>query len=167
MGQHLVSASADRARWGARSGQDNRRVYATPLGKVLVYGTVMPWHSDRGPTDAAPNWTEHHRVVSEQVREWSELRDQHGDAAICAAGDFNMTLGGGYPYGTPEGRRLLEEGLLGAGLPALRGWSTSPDTPRRTSITSACRRHGRGGQPWWLRGREPSRGCASATTVQS
>ena len=43
-------------------------LYATPLGKVLVYGTVMPWSSDRGLTGAAPYWAEHHRVVPEQVR---------------------------------------------------------------------------------------------------
>jgi len=99
MGQHLVSASAERDPI-----RTTAALYATPLGKVLVYGTVMPWSSDRGLSGAEPNWTEHHRVVSEQVKEWSELRDGHSDAAICVVGDFNMTLGGGYPYGAPEGQ---------------------------------------------------------------
>ena len=91
-------------------------LYATPLGKVLVYGTVMPWSSDRGLSGVEAYWAEHHRVVSEQVKECSELRDDHGDAAICVAGDFNMTLGGGYPYGTPKGSQLLEDGLKEAGM---------------------------------------------------
>ena len=99
MGQHLVSASAERDPI-----RTTAALYATPLGKVLVYGTVMPWSSDRGLSGAEPNWTEHHRVVSEQVKEWRELRDRHSDAAICVVGDFNMTLGGGYPYGAPEGQ---------------------------------------------------------------
>jgi hypothetical protein len=91
-------------------------LYATSLGKVLVYGTVMPWHSDRGPTGAAPNWTEHHRVVPEQSNEWNELRERYADAALCTAGDFNMTLGGRCTYGTMEGRRSLLEGLAASGL---------------------------------------------------
>ena len=49
-------------------------LYATPFGKVLVYGTVMPWSSDGGLTAPAVLGG-HHRVVSEQVKEWSELRD--------------------------------------------------------------------------------------------
>jgi hypothetical protein len=48
-----------------------------PRGPLLVYGTVMPWHSDRGASGTARGWVEHHRVVPEQAREWLALRDAH------------------------------------------------------------------------------------------
>jgi hypothetical protein len=44
-----------------------------PRGPLLVYGTVMPWHSDRGVSGTARGWVEHHRVVPEQAREWVAL----------------------------------------------------------------------------------------------
>ena len=72
-------------------------LYATSLGQVLVYGTVMPWHSDKGSTETAANWTEHHRVIPEQTKEWKELRERFRDAAFCTAGDFNMNLGDRHP----------------------------------------------------------------------
>ena len=48
-------------------------LYETPLGKLLVFGTVLPWHSDRGPSGDAKNWAEHHRVIPEQADEWVAL----------------------------------------------------------------------------------------------
>ena len=79
-------------------------LYDTPLGKLLVYGTVLPWHSDRGPSGDAENWAEHHRVIPEQAEEWVTLGATHPDAALCVAGDLNMNLGGERYYGTARGR---------------------------------------------------------------
>src|SRR5262245_6002288 len=39
-------------------------VFDSPLGALLVYGTVLPWHADPGPQGNAPGWSEHHRVVA-------------------------------------------------------------------------------------------------------
>jgi hypothetical protein len=91
-------------------------LFDAPSGPLLVYGTVMPWHADRGPDDAAKGWTEQHRVVPEQAAEWKALRDAHPNAALVVAGDFNMSLGGPRYYGTKLGKQLLEVGLTGAGL---------------------------------------------------
>lgn len=100
--------------------RDTRRtaaaLYATAQGKLLVYGTVLPWHSDPGPTNTAANWSEHHRVIPEQADEWKALVGRYPDAALCVAGDLNMNLGGKHYYGTARGRKLLEEGLAHAGL---------------------------------------------------
>lgn len=88
-------------------------------GHLLVYGTVMPWHSDRGrhPPDATvPNWSEHHRVVPEQCREWTELRAAHPGAMMCVAGDYNTDMGSGTRYGTKRGIEMLRRGLDESGL---------------------------------------------------
>jgi hypothetical protein len=51
-------------------------LYDTPCGKLLVYGTVMPWATDPGPSGTAPKWVEQRRVVREQAQEWKDLRDR-------------------------------------------------------------------------------------------
>jgi endonuclease/exonuclease/phosphatase family metal-dependent hydrolase len=101
-------------------------IYETPAGPLLVYGTVMPWHSDRDPSDTE-NWIKHHRVVPEQAAEWVTLRRQHPNAALCVAGDLNMNVGGRHYYGTKEGRRLLEVGMAGAGLTCVTRTEDVPD----------------------------------------
>lgn len=87
----------------------------TPSGPLLVYGTVLPWHSDRGPDGSLRNWTEHHRVIPEQGHEWARLRDAFPDAPLCVAGDLNTTVDAP-GYGTRHGRTLLASALDAADL---------------------------------------------------
>lgn len=82
----------------------------TPLGPMVVYGTVLPWHSDRGKHTGdveVPHWSEHHREIPRQAAEWSALRDRHKQALMCVAGDLNMNITGPHYYGTKLGRSLL------------------------------------------------------------
>lgn len=86
---------------------------------MLVYGTVMPWHSDRGSRSAeetVPNWSEHHRVVPIQCAEWSDIMADHKADYFYAAGDFNTDMGTGRRYGTKQGIAALRDGLNRAGL---------------------------------------------------
>ena len=89
---------------------------ASPDGPLLVFGTVLPWHSDRGPAVKAPNWSEFHRVVPQQGAEWAALREARPGVAICVAGDFNVNLGGKHYYGTTRGRDMLRTALAAAAL---------------------------------------------------
>ncbi|WP_029032933.1 endonuclease/exonuclease/phosphatase family protein [Salinarimonas rosea] len=94
-------------------------VLAAPSGDLLVFGTVLPWHSDRGrapPGVPVRNWSEHHRVIPEQGREWQALRNAWPDAALVVAGDLNTDLGGAHYYGTRQGRAALEKAMCGCGL---------------------------------------------------
>jgi hypothetical protein len=82
----------------------------TPHGALIVYGTVLPWHSDRGkhPIDTkVTNWSQHYRVINEQCAEWAALRRDHPSAALCVAGDLNLNLGGPHWYGTARGRSAI------------------------------------------------------------
>lgn len=93
---------------------------AGPTGPLLIYGTVLPWHSDRGQgAEPAPNWTEHQRIIPEQGAEWRDLAVLRPDAVFIVAGDFNTQLGGSHYYGTARGQALLRSALLGAGLVCL------------------------------------------------
>lgn len=73
--------------------------------RLIVYGTVMPWHTDQGddpPEASTPNWAEHDRVVPQQCAEWLGIRKRFPDADFCAAGDFNTDMASGARYGTKQ-----------------------------------------------------------------
>lgn len=93
---------------------------AGPTGPLLIYGTVLPWHSDRGQDpEPAPNWSEHHRLIPEQGGEWRKLAARRPNTPLIVAGDLNTQLGGSRYYGTARGQALLRVELLGAGLVCL------------------------------------------------
>jgi hypothetical protein len=99
-------------------------VIAGPGIPLLVFGTVLPWHSDPGPEEGvkAPSWSEHYRVIREQDEEWSALRDSNPELALCVAGDLNVNLGGKHFYGTREGRGLSGFPCVGGRLNITPPW---------------------------------------------
>lgn len=110
------------ATWNAVAVDDPVRtvaaVIATPVGSVLVYGTVLPWGADPGPDPAHPakGWSEMDRVLPLQLAEWRRLRDEHPGMPMIVAGDLNMNLGGPHYYGTRRCREVLLAGAQAAGL---------------------------------------------------
>lgn len=103
--------------------EDPLRTVAVELeSDLLVYGTVLPWHSDPGPSECKKvNWSEYRRVVPIQGAEWLALRRQHPGHTLMVAGDFNQSLGERHYYGGKELRRLLEQECTAAGLDVLTG----------------------------------------------
>ena len=99
----------------------------SPFGPLIVFGTVLPWGTDPGPTGDARGWTEHHRVIPLQGNEWTALRGRYPDTALCVAGDFNTNLGGPHYYGTNRGRVLLRTALRDAGLACLTETQQIPE----------------------------------------
>jgi hypothetical protein len=88
----------------------------TPHGDLRVYGTIITWHADKGPTGTAKNWDEQYVSIEAHAQDWQRLGQ---DRVICVAGDFNMTLKtppDRGSYGTVKGRQLLQEALHEAGL---------------------------------------------------
>jgi endonuclease/exonuclease/phosphatase family metal-dependent hydrolase len=86
---------------------------------LIVYGTVLPWHGERGRMGQnldARNWSEHHRVIPEQINEWRTLKQRYPGAGLCVAGDFNTDMGTGKVYGTKAGIALLNQGFDELGL---------------------------------------------------
>lgn len=75
-------------------------------GKLLIYGTVLPWKDDQ-----AAGWSEHHRVIEQQSVEWLMLRKAYPDIPLCIAGDYNSDMLNGRRYGTKEGVEAINRGL--------------------------------------------------------
>jgi endonuclease/exonuclease/phosphatase family metal-dependent hydrolase len=70
----------------------------TPRGALMVYGTIITWHGDRGADQASPNWVEHHKEIDAQGDDWARLRELHPDRPLVVAGDFNQTRDGSRKY---------------------------------------------------------------------
>ena len=106
--------------------------------QLLVYATVMPWHSDGGDEPQDPpraNWSEHRRVNPEQVQEWRILAARYTDASLVVAGDWNtdLTVGTGltrYPYGLKEQTEELVDTTVALGLQIVTSCQPDPGPER-------------------------------------
>lgn len=78
-----------------------------PQGKLIIYGTVLPWKDDR----KIPGWSEHHRVIEQQSAEWLSLHQTYPGISLCIAGDYNSDMSLGRRYGTKQGVEAIEQGL--------------------------------------------------------
>lgn len=101
--------------------QDEIRTVAAlldaPGGPVAVYGTVLPWHADQGPSGVkVKSWSEQDRVLPLQLAEWGSIQKLFPGVPLVVAGDINMNLGGKHYYGTKRGREALRAGLSELGL---------------------------------------------------
>ena len=71
-------------------------VIDTPLGKVIVYGTIITYFGDTGPNRNSPYWYEHHKAISDHGDDWKRI---FFDENVCrlpliVAGDFNQPRDG-------------------------------------------------------------------------
>jgi hypothetical protein len=61
----------------------------TPIGPLLVYGTIITWFGDRGPRKASGYEEEQRRSIPLYRADWAQLAP---DAPLCVAGDFNARI---------------------------------------------------------------------------
>jgi hypothetical protein len=88
---------------------------------MIVYGTVLPYHADRGASGDARNWSEFYRVLPLQRADWRRLRSAFPGDRFCVAGDLNQSLDGrrwdGREwYGTKGTRTALRDALASVEL---------------------------------------------------
>lgn len=94
----------------------------TPIGPLIVYGTVVAyaherWHDDGRPARA---WEVHHAEIERQAEEWRQVRRCYPELPVVVAGDFNQGRDGRrWSYGTNAARHALTDGLGAAGLHSL------------------------------------------------
>ncbi len=86
-------------------------ILVTPLGKLVVYGTVLPYHGARWPYGTPRNWDAHYAAIATQGADWSRLRRDYPLDGLCVAGDFNQNRPERTTYGTRWGRLLLDLAL--------------------------------------------------------
>ena len=96
---------------------------SVPTGRLLVYGSVLPWRSAprHAPDIALPGESPSamfERVLGDQERDIGTLRELNPNAIPIWAGDFNQSLEGTNATGSRRGRHLLEATLGRLGLEA-------------------------------------------------
>lgn len=110
---------------------------SAPIGRLLVYGTVLPYHGDKGAGGHAPSWAEQYRVIPLQGADWRRLRAEYPEHLLCVAGDLNQSRdgrrwSGRQWYGTTRARTLLTQQLEAAQLEC----ATNLDFVERGELTS-------------------------------
>ncbi|MDD2721942.1 MAG: endonuclease/exonuclease/phosphatase family protein [Gallionella sp.] len=89
---------------------------STPLGELMVYGTIIPYHGYKGKAGTSAAWQEHYNAIERQGSDWTRI-GQEARLPLIVAGDFNQTRdGSSRTYGTKYGRLLLSEQLDKSGL---------------------------------------------------
>lgn len=84
----------------------------SPLGKLLVYGTIIPYHGYKGSDGKSGAWEEHYKAIEKQGSDWTALLNTFKNIPLIVAGDFNQTRDGSkQSYGTEKGRQLLSDKL--------------------------------------------------------
>lgn len=98
----------------------------TPLGELVVYGTVVPWAHEPDPDGVVRAWNIHRRELARQAEEWQWLSERF--PALCVAGDFNQAWRPG-GYGTAQDRRAHHAAADAAGLVCLTADETDGHRP--------------------------------------
>ena len=91
-------------------------VMNSPLGEMVVYGSIIPYRDYLGPDGTSGRWVEHRRSIDLHRQDWSRIRADHPSRHFVAGGDFNQNRDGAGWYGTQENRELLTNALKEAGL---------------------------------------------------
>uniref|UniRef100_B8HKT6 Endonuclease/exonuclease/phosphatase n=1 Tax=Cyanothece sp. (strain PCC 7425 / ATCC 29141) TaxID=395961 RepID=B8HKT6_CYAP4 len=74
---------------------------------LMIYGTIITWHGDRGSDGTSKSWEEHYRSIQHHGDDWSRLIQEYSDHKLLVAGDFNQARDGSRWYGTQKGIDLL------------------------------------------------------------
>lgn len=94
---------------------------------IFVYGTVLPWLGSEWKGNKSEGGQAFSQALDMQKNDWSALRDDHPEAWLCVAGDFNQDLlETGHYYGSKNGRKALKESLEYANLTCFTGGKTDP-----------------------------------------
>lgn len=97
---------------------DNKRtvcgIVKTPFGKVILYGTIIPYHMAgvsgvRYGNLNFKTWEYHEKDLYNQSKNWSELRNDNHQLPLIVAGDFNQTRFNRIGYGTIKVRGILTQ----------------------------------------------------------
>ena len=117
------------------------RILHPQRGPFIVYGTVLPWTTDKWRGLPGAGGVAFRGALDEQASDWAALRARFPGEDLFVMGDFNQQLGVGSPwyYGSKVNERHLGESLARLGLAAFTGGDNDP--VRRGSKDLACIDH--------------------------
>jgi endonuclease/exonuclease/phosphatase family metal-dependent hydrolase len=84
--------------------------------RLLVYGTIIPYHGDGVRQGEAATWERHRKGAQVIAEDCANLRHAYPDHVLVLAGDFNMSLDGTKWYGLNDVKTGLQKELTAAQL---------------------------------------------------
>jgi endonuclease/exonuclease/phosphatase family metal-dependent hydrolase len=122
---------------------------STPLGDVMVYATIIPYHGYKGKDKQSGGWVEHYKAIKRIDNDLTRLQMEFSKSIpLFVAGDFNQTRDGSKgTYGTAEGRQMLSETLERNNLTCLTeiNYKLKPDPKNgwpRNNVDHICMTRG-------------------------
>jgi len=81
----------------------------TPLGPMLIYGTILTYANDKGPNNKSKKWEEHRKAIADHNnKDWKPIANEFPNHFICIAGDLNISFCDNYYF-----TELNRQDLLG------------------------------------------------------
>ena len=91
----------------------------SPIGPLLVYGSIITYHNDGVMEGTAKRWELHRASCVAHAADWAKFRGAYPNHTLIAAGDFNQALDRVGRYRDAESTRLLWDAFNGADLKCL------------------------------------------------
>ena len=79
----------------------------SPVGPMIVFGTIITYANDRGPNGKARRWEEHRKSIESHSDAWYRLHKEFPGHLFCVAGDFNQSRDGSGWYEDAESLNML------------------------------------------------------------
>jgi hypothetical protein len=55
---------------------------------MIVYGTIINYANDKGPSGKWKCWQEHRKEIAEHAKDWLEIRKRYSNHLFLVGGDF-------------------------------------------------------------------------------
>jgi endonuclease/exonuclease/phosphatase family metal-dependent hydrolase len=88
----------------------------SPLGPMIVYGSIITYANDKGPRGKSKRWQEHRKEIREHAKDWMKIRGQYPNHFFVVGGDFNQSRDGPGWYEDPSSVSDLSDALTSANL---------------------------------------------------
>jgi endonuclease/exonuclease/phosphatase family metal-dependent hydrolase len=88
----------------------------SPLGPMIVYGSIITYANDRGLSGASKRWEETRKSIDAHDLDWQNIRKEYPNHPMVVAGDFNQSLDGSGWYADAVSTTKLSEALKRSNL---------------------------------------------------
>lgn len=110
----------------------------SPVGPMLVFGTIITYANDPGPDGNSRRWAEHRKSIDSHAANWRQLRDQFPNHLFCVAGDFNQSRDGSGWYEDADSVRNLSRALDHSQLQCLTELNMRTNGLSRATVDHIC-----------------------------
>lgn len=92
----------------------------SPIGSLIVYGTIITYANDLVPPyGTSKRWEEHKKEIENHRKDWLHIQKEHSNIPMIVAGDFNQSRDGSGWYEEKESVQKLTKALQDCSLECL------------------------------------------------